>query len=268
MNFNFQKKLSAIQWTDITHNFWYGCHKISEGCKFCYMYRDFIANGSNPRDVKLIRSERFFEPYYITEPRYIFTCSYSDFFIENADDWRDDAWSVIKSTPQHTWQILTKRPERIMDHLPEDWGDGYPNVWLGVSVENMANMHRLQTLKQVPAALRFISAEPLLEYINFLSMENVAEVHSAFKWMILGGESGNEIGDYTYRPSSVEWYSKIVTDIHSNTDMALFVKQMGTHLAKQGVGSIVDSMGVPFDKKGGDIRFFPDELKIRQMPLF
>jgi protein gp37 len=92
----------------------------------------------------------------------VFTCSWSDWFHEDADPWRDEAWEVIRAAPDLTFQILTKRPERIADHLPADWGDGYPNVWLGVTIENRRFVDRADVLREVPAAVRFISAEPLL----------------------------------------------------------------------------------------------------------
>lgn len=151
---------SKIQWTENTWNPWHGCKKVSEGCKYCYMYRDKIKFGQDP--MLVVRSKgKFNEPLKWKEPRIIFTCSWSDWFIDEADEWRDEAWAVIKATPQHTYQILTKRPERIKDHLPKDWGEGYPNVWLGVSIESdKVAYDRLWRLVEVPAAIKFISADP------------------------------------------------------------------------------------------------------------
>lgn len=127
---------SKIQWTGDTWNPWHGCQKVSPGCKFCYMHRDkdrFKKDGSI-----LLRSgdSIFNKPLKAKEPTLFFTCSFSDWFEPRADEFRAEAWKIIKNTPQHTYQILTKRPERIKVHLPADWGNGYPNVWLGVSVEN------------------------------------------------------------------------------------------------------------------------------------
>src|SRR3990167_5422001 len=86
-------------------------------------------------------------------------CSWSDWFHETADPWRDEAWDIIRRTPRLTYQILTKRPERIADHLPADWGPtGYPNVWMGVSVENYRFTWRLDILANTPARIRFLSA--------------------------------------------------------------------------------------------------------------
>src|SRR5688500_10598056 len=160
-------KNSFIQWTDSTVNFWHGCQKVSEGCKYCYMHRMKDKNGESGAIVKRTSDYKFYEALYWDKPRMIFTCSMSDFFIKDADDWRDDAWDVIRRTPQHTWQILTKRPERISECLAPAWGDGWDNVWLGVSVESQTFMDRALVLSEIPARVRYISAEPLLEEIDF-----------------------------------------------------------------------------------------------------
>src|SRR6185437_4156982 len=128
---------SNIQWTEYTHNPWTGCRKVSEGCKYCYMHRIVdLKWKEDPNVVTRASDYIFYKPFYEKEPKMIFTCSMSDFMIEEADQWRGDMWQLIRDTPQHTWQILTKRPERIIECLPEDWGEGYQNVWLGVTVEN------------------------------------------------------------------------------------------------------------------------------------
>ncbi len=125
---------TVIGWTNYTHNFWTGCQKVSTGCKFCYMHRMLEGKGKNPNRVVKANNKSFAAPFFDKKPKMIFTCSMSDFFIEEADLWRIDAWRIIKETPWHTWQILTKRPERIRECLPDDWGEnGYPNVWLGVT---------------------------------------------------------------------------------------------------------------------------------------
>lgn len=158
---------SQISWTESTWNPWHGCIKISPGCKNCYMYRDKERYGQDPR--KIVRSKTTFnDPLKWKEPRMVFTCSWSDFFIQEADEWRGAAWDIIRNTPQHTYQILTKRPERIADHLPSDWGNGYSNVWLGVSCENQETAdERIPILLNTPAAVHWVSAEPLLSPISF-----------------------------------------------------------------------------------------------------
>lgn len=202
---------SAIEWTEATWNPWHGCTKVSPGCAHCYMYRDKKRYGQDPAVVMRSKST-FNEPMKWPEPRVIFTCSWSDFFIEEADSWRDEAWEIIRSTPRHTYQVLTKRPFRIKDHLPPDWP--LPNVWLGVSVENPRFFWRIESLKKVPAMVRFLSLEPLLAPLPDLPLEGIS-------WVIVGGESGPGC-----RPMKAEW----VRDIRhqcSQAQVAFFFKQWG-----------------------------------------
>src|SRR4051794_20471332 len=123
---------SAIEWTDATYNPWRGCDKVSPGCAHCYMFREQRRYGRDPSVVVRAKDPTFYAPLRWQEPALVFTCSWSDWFHEAADSWREDAWDVLRQTPHLTYQILTKRPERITELLPEDWGDGWSNVWLGV----------------------------------------------------------------------------------------------------------------------------------------
>lgn len=173
---------SLIEWTDATWNPWHGCIKVSPGCKNCYMYRGKERWGRNPRAVVRSRTT-FADPLRWSAPRLIFACSWSDWFIKEADPWRAEAWNIIRKTPHHTYQILTKRPERIAHSLPSDWGKGWPNVWLGVSIENQNYVFRKDMLCQIPSSIRFISAEPLLGPIDFGPLDGI-------HWIITGGESG------------------------------------------------------------------------------
>jgi protein gp37 len=124
----------------------------------------------------------------------VFTCSHSDWFHPKADEWRDEAWGIIKQCPNIIFQILTKRPERISDHLPADWGSGYPNVWLGVSVELQQYTTRMDILREIPCALRFVSGEPQLGPITW----NL----NGYGWLIDGGESDM----HSARPAKPEWF--------------------------------------------------------------
>ena len=101
-------KLSDIQWCKKTHNFWHGCKKLGPECAACYMFRNKKKIGQNGTFIHRLSDTTFYQPLFDKEPAIIFTCSYSDFFIEQADDWREDAWSVIRRAPQHIWLILTK----------------------------------------------------------------------------------------------------------------------------------------------------------------
>ncbi|MDZ4820217.1 MAG: DUF5131 family protein [Planctomycetota bacterium] len=179
---------SKIGWTDHTHNFWWGCHKVSQECRFCYIagimrrggYEPFkgpmrTKNWSNP-----IKWQRHAER---TNSRLrVFTCSMSDFFHPAADAWRNDAWDVIRACDRLDWLILTKRPELIRDRLPLDWQDGYSNVWLGVTAGCRESLGRIDILSKIPAAVRFISAEPLLERLKLGSYLD------SINWVITGCE--------------------------------------------------------------------------------
>lgn len=244
---------SKIGWTDATHNFWRGCSKVSEGCKYCYMFRDLARYGQDGSVYARSAKKTFYAPLSWKEPKMIFTCSWSDFFLEAADGDRADAWEVIRNTPQHTWLILTKRPERILQCLPLDWNDGYPNVWIGVTVENQNRLiERLPILNSIPAKIKFLSIEPILSLITI-----PVDVHSNIHWIIVGGESGNDNGKYLYRKSELAWYESLVAQAKF-LDIPIFVKQLGTHLAKE--------LGFS-DRKGETFELLPTNLQVREFPI-
>ncbi len=219
---------TPISWTDATYNPWQGCHKVSPGCAHCYMFT-WQARYGKPQD-RVIRSApaTFRAPLrwqrQLVQGTYpgkrhadtllVFTCSLSDFFIEEADRWRADAWEIIRATPNLTYQILTKRPERIAAHLPADWGTGYPNVWLGTSVENRRWLPRLATLTAIPAVIHFASFEPLLGPLGDLTpwLDTVG-------WAIVGGESGAP-----RRPMRLAWLYELLQQCQE-TDIPVWVKQ-------------------------------------------
>lgn len=247
--------LTKIQWTDATWNPWHGCTKVGPGCKYCYMYRDKERYGQDATTV--LRSKtKFNEPLKWHEPKRVFTCSWSDFFHADADAWRKDAWDVIRQTPHLTYQILTKRPERILNHLPSDWGkNGYDNVWLGVTGENEEmTFKRVQTLLGVPAKVRFLSAEPLLDDIT---SERVKPLISELDWVIIGGESGNKSGLYRYRPMDLKWAENII-DVCFSSNIPVFMKQLGTYQS--------DKLNLQ-ERHGGNPSEWPSKLQVRQFPV-
>jgi protein gp37 len=225
---------SAIEWTEATWNPWSGCTEVSEGCDNCYMMTMKRRFGQNPHEV--VRSKTTFNsPLKWKEPKVIFTCSMSDFFHVDADKWRGEAWEIIRATPQHTYQILTKRPGRIARHLPADWGEGYANVWLGTSAENDSVTHRIAHLLKVPAAIHFLSAEPLLGSLNLLEYVSLngkvfhrAGYTDALDWVIVGGESGHHA-----RPMDLDW-ARSLRDQCTSTGTAFFLKQLGGRGDKRG----------------------------------
>lgn len=237
---------TGIQWTDATWNPWHGCKKVSPGCKYCYMYRDKERYGQDPTTV--LRSKSTFnDPLKWKEPQKVFTCSWSDFFIEDADEWRPEAWDIIQRTPHLTYQILTKRPERIHDHIPIF---GIPeNVWIGVSIESNEQAYRAAYLCDLDC-IRFISFEPLISHVQW--SEHFNDAH----WIIIGGESGNRKGKYLYRACHEIWITDLVQEAQQR-DIAVFVKQLGTHLAEE--------YGMS-DSHGGNIDEFPMTLQVREFP--
>lgn len=244
-----------ISWCDVTWNIARGCTKVDDDCRFCYMYRDsFDGSRYNPMDI--VRTKTVFNlPLKVKEPSKIFTCSLTDFFHEAIDPYRDEAWDIIRRCPQHTFQILTKRPERIMDHLPADWDEGYNNVWLGTSVGSAKAINRADILSMIPAKIKFISFEPLHTRIE-TNWDSIWKTQ--FDWVIIGGESGNDTGKYRYRPCEVAWIEEI-SSAFSTCGVAVFVKQMGTHLSKV--------LGMS-DRHGGNIDEFPLSLRKREFPKY
>ena len=224
---------TAIGWTDATWNPWYGCTKVSPGCAHCYMFRDQIRYGRDPNVVTRSKT-KFAEPLKWTEPRRVFTCSWSDWFHEAADAWRDEAWDIIRRTPHLTYQILTKRPERIAAHLPSDWGDAWANVWLGTSIENQRWAVRAGLLLEVPARMRFLSCEPLLGPLDLSDYlpspygcggearnDNCEVCAPRLHWLIVGGESGPDA-----RPMQLDW-ARSLRDQCAEAGVAFFLKQLG-----------------------------------------
>lgn len=242
---------SAIQWTDATWNIARGCTKVDEDCKFCYMYRDSF-NGTRYDPLAITRTKTVFNlPLKLKEPSKIFTCSLTDFFHEAIDSYRDDAWEIIRKCPQHTFQILTKRPERIVANTPADLLQA-DNIWFGTSVGSEKGKQRIYDLIDVDCKTRFVSFEPLHERVDMnLGALDLMRIH----WAIIGGESGNETGKYRYRPCQVEWMEELIMDLMPTT--AIFVKQMGTYLA---------NLLLMSDRHGSNIDEFPASLRIREFP--
>ena len=191
---------SGISWTHNTWNPWMGCDKVAPECAHCYIFYQ-IRKMRNPETGEFRQpwgeifrtSENLWKNPLRWERKAakrgkavrVFTCSESDFFHQGADEWRPEAWQIIKDTPHLLYQILTKRPGRIASHLPSDWGsEGYANVWLGVSAACNQSMVQIDKLRAVPTRTRFVSAEPLLEDISqAINLDGIG-------WLIAGGESG------------------------------------------------------------------------------
>ncbi len=313
---------TGIEWTDATWNPLRGCSRVSEGCRHCYaeaVAARFSDEGmpyhglatrtpSGPRWTGTVRliEEHLADPLKWRKPRRVFVNSMSDLFHESVPDgWIDSIFAVMALAPDHTFQILTKRAERMQQYLsdparhraivaamdmpvwlpagrrflrvPENWP--MPNVWLGVSVEHQqAADQRIPHLLDTPAAVRFLSAEPLLGGLDIGKHRPGAR---GLHWVIVGGESGHGA-----RPCETWWIRNILGQCR-DADVACFVKQLGAvPTAKCGqcgrtvgnvLGGCVDACGPTHaamigesqrirDRKGGDPSEWPEDLRVREFP--
>lgn len=186
--------VTGIAWTDHTFNPWWGCRKVSPGCRHCYaeafdrrLGGDHFGNSKR----KTFGAKHWKEPLRwdaaakkAGRPALVFCASMADVFdVDAPSEERRLLWELIRRTPNLIWQLLTKRPENIANSVPHDWHEGYPNVWLGATVEDRERRSRIDELLLVPARLRFLSCEPLLEDLGDLDLSGIG-------WVISGGESG------------------------------------------------------------------------------
>lgn len=321
---------SGIQWTDATWNPTTGCDRVSPGCANCYALtfaprlqamavakaaaairdgknfslkatdpymRDGDPKTSGPGFGLQMHESRLDQPLRWARPRRIFVNSMSDLFHpEVTNDFLDRVFSVMAVATQHTFQVLTKRPERMREYITKTWGDGHfeptydrsdailadlmrssspvddryvkkagwpdgnmpwplPNVWLGTSVENARWRTRIDDLRQTPAAVRFLSCEPLLGPLTHFA-ERTDTVASyidltGIGWVIIGGESGPGA-----RPMDEQWVRDIVAACREQ-GAAPFVKQMGEVWSHEHLGH---------SGHGGDIDTFPEDLRVRDWP--
>jgi len=264
---------TGIEWTDATWNPVTGCSHVSEGCRHCYAETLSLRMGwskkpwtaPNAAENVQLHPERLRKPYSWRAPRMVFVNSMSDMFHPLVpDDFIDDCFAVMSAARDHTFQVLTKRPERALAYMTstsngakrqmhvqsslnrlKPSGTGIhvrgwplPNVWLGVSCEDQAAAdERIPLLLQTPAAVRFISAEPLLgpielvkgsgEYVDYLrgrdtrgTMEDAESYDTKYlDWVIVGGESGRH-----HRPMDLGWLELIVEQCQA-AGVPVFVKQ-------------------------------------------
>lgn len=213
-------RTTKIEWTDKTWNPITGCTRASCGCTHCYaeiMARRLRAMGlekyHNGFDVTL-HEDDLNEPRRWKKGHNIFVCSMSDLFHESVPfEFIDQVLKTIRETPQHRYQLLTKRSERMAEYFASR--DVPANVWLGVTVECQATRSRIDELRNVPATVRFISCEPLIEDLGELNL-------SGINWVIVGGESGPNA-----RPMKKEWALNIRRQVKTE-GIAFFFKQWGT----------------------------------------
>lgn len=227
------KQGSSIEWTEVTWNPTTGCDRVAAGCDSCYALTfaarlkamgsekyqtDGDPRTSGPGFGVAVHPEALDEPYRWRHPRVVFVNSMSDLFHAKVPlSFVRDVFAVIKETPRHTYQVLTKRSQRlrkIADKL--EWPS---NLWMGVSVENAEVLSRVDDLRAVPAAVRFLSCEPLLGPLDNLDLDGIS-------WVIAGGESGPR-----YRPLDLAWV-RGVRDACQAADVPFFFKQWGGRTPK------------------------------------
>lgn len=304
-------EMTSIQWTDETWNPVRGCSVVSEGCRNCYAMKQahrFSGKGrpyegltkrgpQGPVWTGQIRTvpEVLAAPLHWRKPKKIFVNSMSDLFHEDVpDDFIKLVLRVICAAPQHTFQVLTKRPERMRrfmagtkhcDFLGDSWGRRVrrdyklpdevlgtritslrsENLWLGVSIEDQKTAdERIPILLQTPAAVQFLSIEPLLGHISLdqaLPFKKIGGGPASYQdwpdWVILGGESGPDA-----RPCDIAWFRSIVEECRA-ASVPCFVKQLG---AKPMVADDCSSLLRLTNKKGGDPAEWPADLRVREWP--
>jgi protein gp37 len=223
---------SAIEWTDATWNPTTGCSKVSPGCAHCYAERLSLRFGqsikpwtpANAKENVRIHEDRFDLPLRWRDPKRIFVDSMSDLFHELVPEWVvARVWKTMSEAPRHEFQILTKRPERMPDIVARrvEAHGTLPNVWLGTSIENDRWVGRADALRATAAAVRFVSAEPLLGPLPSLDLASI-------DWLIVGGESGSN-----HRTLDETWVRDL-RDRALEVGTAFFFKQWGGRTSKSG----------------------------------
>lgn len=301
--------MSSIEWTDQTWNPTVGCSRVSPGCEHCYAegvahramqdaHRGLTVLGeSGPRwtgEVRLL-PDRLETPMKWKSPRRVFVDSMSDLFHEQVPfEYIAKVYAIMQLSQQHTFQVLTKRPERALsfyewmdtpdgrkawlqavisapDGEHESWSRKWPfrNVWLGVSIEDQRRSEeRLLPLMQCPAAVRFVSVEPMLEPVVLglagtlpgnVTGGAYVMAHQMIDWVICGGESGARA-----RSFDIAW-ARALRDECAAVGVAFFLKQLGAHPIDS-EGRVV-AREIPIgDRKGGKMAEWPEDLRVRQWP--
>lgn len=229
IRYTFEEKKKMGEKTSMW-NLWHGCHKLSEGCRHCYVYR---TDGKYGKDSSVVaKTEKFDLPlqrkkngtYKIPSGNLVYTCFTSDFLIEDADEWRAEAWEMMRIRQDLHFLFITKRIDRLQQCLPSDWGDGYDNVTICCTMENQDRVdYRLPIYKASPIKHKIIICEPLLSRIDFRG-----ELGEWVEQVVAGGESGKEA-----RVCDYDW----VLDIRRQcveANVSFWFKQTGSYLLKDG----------------------------------
>jgi len=222
---------NAIESKSKMWNPWHGCHKLSAGCKHCYVYRGDSKRGvdssiiSQTKNFDLPIQKKRNGDYKIPSGSLVYTCFTSDFLLEDADDWRAEAWKMMRIRSDLRFMMITKRIDRLQVSLPDDWGDGYDNVTICCTIENQdrAN-YRLPIYKAAPIKHKIIICEPLLEQIDLRPFD----IGTWVEQVVAGGESG-----YDARPCNFDWIMDL-RDVCIEQNVSFWFKQTGAKLIKEG----------------------------------
>jgi protein gp37 len=267
---------TKVSWAHFPWNPWWGCQRVGPECDNCYIYlniRKHHLDAYAPDGP--YRTKTWNHPYAWQrqmkpgEYARIFCVGHGDFFDRRVDSrgWRDEAWSIIRNTPNLVYLVLTKRPERIADHLPQDWP--YPNVWLGTSVGCRATLSRVDHLRKIPIhdqAVRMLSCEPLLENISaWLNLDGIG-------WLIVGGESGdNPETRYDPKMKSVPgrrymdpvWAYRLMLRAR-RAGIPFYFKQVTATRAAQGIDALGEIYHEYPNPPGGGVWVAENPLKVIQ----
>lgn len=246
---------TEISWCTSTFNIAWGCTKVDPACQHCYAESFSKRTGHNvwgPQASRRTFGEKHWrEPLAwnaraIKEKRQwlVFCSSMCDVFDAHPAIQAElpRLWQLIHATPALTWLLLTKRADRIKQSLPPDWGLGWHNVWPGVSIGDQPGIWRAHALREVPATVRFLSCEPLLQRVDFT--EVLGMPRGTISWVIAGGESGGRC-----RPMDLAWARDLRDQAHQ-AEAAFFMKQLGGHPDKR-------------DR----LEDLPPDLRIREFPM-
>ena len=208
---------------------WRGCHKYSEGCKYCYIHKGDYRKGIDTNIVK--KTKQFDDPivkntngdYKMKSGQLVYVCFQTDFLLEDADIWRDECWKMIRERTDLNFLFLTKRIERFRDCIPNDWEEGYDNVIIGCTIENQRLAdHRLAIFSNLPIKHKYIICQPLLEEID------IERYLSEIELVIVGGES-----DKNGRNLKYNWVLKIREHCIKKR-ISFEFRQCSTHFIKDG----------------------------------
>ncbi len=222
---------NGIESKSKTWNLWHGCQKLSAGCQNCYVYRGDAKRGVDSTVVTKTKSfdlpvqKKRNGEYKIPSGTEVYTCFTSDFFIEDADPWREEVWEMIRFRSDLNFMMITKRIDRLHKSLPEDWGEGYDNVTICCTIENQDRAdYRLPIYKAAPIKHKILICEPLLERVDLSSYD----IGSWVEQVVAGGESG-----YYARPCNFDWMMEL-RNLCVKNNVAFWFKQTGAKFIKDG----------------------------------